>query len=1009
LSGDRVSDTSDSNSTGWAEGPKFVWRNLAAPKASDETKSSPLSRAWKRTACWLRALRDSRSVKLASAARWKLLNYDHQLNVADPAMLGEAAAFRVWRALLNEQVLAAKPWVQSFLAVADKEAERAADRAARAATDRFAKWLADGPANGLKRQHLFSRSVSGWVADQAGGQQHTTLSELDDLEGISQSQLQAALMPDPSADTPVGAQQVANVERAKWGIQWASECKPDELDWPGETEQLEPISIRQFREVLFSFPAGTGLGWDGIHPRALLRLPDGILAQWLSFLLKCEREGRWPQSVGVVVVVLLPKNDGGFRPIGLIPNAPRVWMRLRRPVAKKWEIACDRKYLYAGAGRGSTVAAWKQSARGEAAAATGVQYAQVLLDLVKAFERIPYRVLLREAVRLGYPMRMIRLAIATYRMPRVIRVGTSYSDTIVAIRGIVAGSGLATTEMRLCMIDCVDSALRAHPTIEPTLFVDDLSGERDGSHKIIVKELGGFIEKVAKRVHDDDMELSQTKSVVTASNPQLGAEMVERLRPQAIKHMLRVKSLGVGMAAGVRRNAGVLKDRLTQFKGRLPRFRALRVVGVDTARIMRTGGVAALTHGEGSLGVAPSMLLEQRRAVNAASAPQGGLGGQELEFAMMLADGSKKGRADPAFEAHTSVALHWAQAIWNEWIPVATLQASVDYAEARIRDAANPWSVVAGPAAALVCSLDRLGWRVVSATELETDDGKTLDLRVTPPIVVKREVEEAVQRWRWRNVGTAHPSLHGVGCDFEPIFKLLNSKRNDATWNPELRSMLKSVVANRQFTQSRCFQCGWVKHPKCLFCLHAAAGGTPVSAKITTKQSKADGGTTAPHTTRGPDIGAKESLHTRATPEQIEATPNGTLAHRNYQCPSLRDEREMHAPSAMRLRAEQLATGNLAFERALRPSIAHKVPPPGQGGNLRVACLPSWRHVPRESLHRWVKVGWAIEAASAQWMGIRGPEQRQYHHCSGVGCAPRVGRRYTWHRSLGLGEGGEPR
>ena len=47
--------------------------------------------------------------------------------------------------------------------------------------------------------------------------------------------------------------------------------------------------------------------------------------------------------------------------------------------------------------------------------------------------------------------------------------------------------------------------------------------------------------------------------------------------------------------------------------------------------------------------------------------------------------------------------------------------------------------------------------------------------------------------------GPSHPSLHGTGCDFDPIFKLLASKQNDAEWNPKLRAMLKSVIANRQF------------------------------------------------------------------------------------------------------------------------------------------------------------------------------------------------------------------
>ena len=84
---------------------------------------------------------------------------------------------------------------------------------------------------------------------------------------------------------------------------------------------------------------------------------------------------------------------------------------------------------------------------------------------------------------------------------------------------------------------------------------------------------------------------------------------------------------------------------------RPPRFRVLRKAGIDTARIVRTGGGVALMYGYHTSGVAPSMLLHQRRAVNSAAAPLGGLGGQELEVYMMLADGAKKGKDDPAFVA----------------------------------------------------------------------------------------------------------------------------------------------------------------------------------------------------------------------------------------------------------------------------------------------------------------------------------------------------------------------
>ena len=97
----------------------------------------------------------------------------------------------------------------------------------------------------------------------------------------------------------------------------------------------------------------------------------------------------------------------------------------------------------------------------------------------------------------------------------------------------------------------------------------------------------------------------------------------------------------------------------------------------------------------------------------------------------------------------------------------------------------------------MVCSLDRLGWKVVDATNLVTDEGRAIDLCVTPPVVVKRKIEDAVRRWRWRNVARSHPSLQ-EGCNFEPIFKLLGSKKNDSDWNAPLRGMLRSVVTNRE-------------------------------------------------------------------------------------------------------------------------------------------------------------------------------------------------------------------
>ena len=164
------------------------------------------------------------------------------------------------------------------------------------------------------------------------------------------------------------------------------------------------------------------------------------------------------------------------------------------------------------------MAAFIQAAAAERAAALrpAVEYAQALLDLVKAFDRVPLWLLVQEAVALGYPLRILRLSIATYRLERVIRIGKVISKGVTAARGITAGSGVATTEMRIIMIRIVDKACRLFPMVSPTLFVDDLAADVTAPEKHVVQQLGGFIETVADFIHRTGQELSKTKSLVTA-------------------------------------------------------------------------------------------------------------------------------------------------------------------------------------------------------------------------------------------------------------------------------------------------------------------------------------------------------------------------------------------------------------------------------------------------------------------------------------------------------------
>ena len=240
--------------------------------------------------------------------------------------------------------------------------------------------------------------------------------------------------------------------------------------------------------------------------------------------------------------------------------------------------------------------------------------------------------------------------------------------------------------------------------------------------------------------------------------------------------------MGAPLGAGTRRNCRVALKRTADFRLRMPRFRKLRRLGIHTAKLMRTGGVAALTYGQGVVGVSPSTLRNQRRMVATATAPVAGGCGQQLDLALVMADGSSRGRADPAFAAHIDPIGQWALAIWEKWLPrESLLKLAAEALDLAIRRQ-RPWAHCTGPGAAFVLSAARLGWTVHDAFTVTMDDGKPLSFILDPPCVVKRFVADSVRRWRWRSIEEHAPTSHrGASHWFSdmPSCRILKQQRHD--------------------------------------------------------------------------------------------------------------------------------------------------------------------------------------------------------------------------------------
>ena len=482
------------------------------------------------------------------------------------------------------------------------------------------------------------------------------------------------------------------------------------------------------------------------------------------------------------------------------------------------------------------------------------------------------------------------------------------SAQLLATRGITAGSGLATTELRVLLIDIIDAASRPGVTI--TLYVDDVAAEATGTQRTMLDALVPCVLAICDRMSDDLLQVSDTKCVCSASTDAAGRRLEERLHRYAIRYQPRVKSLGAGLGGGTRRHVGVTRTRLRDFRRRIGRFRRLRRTGVDTARLLRTGGTAAMTYGQAVMGVSDAMLLGQRRAAMAASAPAAGTAGQQLDLALMLADASRKGQADPAYQAHLDPIGAWADAVWEEWLPGPCLLRLTGQAKVKLAAARRQWAVVRGPAAAFVASAARLGWTVHDAFSVTTDTGMSLRLHVDPPVVIRRACHEAVWRWRMRSIERQCPSLDsggkGLGPDIEPILRLLRSREKSEHWNADYRGALASAVANRQWPQERCAKANMAPHNKCLLCVHAL--GLPVH-----------------------------------DPMPPASAPVGNGPHRAFGCPQMHALRvQCSAPPRPAGREGELA------HRALLPSGEDRIPPPAAAATFHwlvkpVADAPSVR------------------------------------------------------------------
>ena len=118
----------------------------------------------------------------------------------------------------------------------------------------------------------------------------------------------------PGCKTPLCDQATVDAEADSWAALWKEahdyECSLPVRHFIPRT----PVLPSALRKAASTFPVGAGLGADNIAPRALNRLSDEAIQYLCKILSAMELLGSWASALRMVLIVLLPRPDGGRRP-----------------------------------------------------------------------------------------------------------------------------------------------------------------------------------------------------------------------------------------------------------------------------------------------------------------------------------------------------------------------------------------------------------------------------------------------------------------------------------------------------------------------------------------------------------------------------------------------------------------------------------------------------------------------------------------------------------------------
>ena len=291
--------------------------------------------------------------------------------------------------------------------------------------------------------------------------------------------------------------------------------------------------------------------------------------------------------------ILLDRPQGGDRAIGLSVAPLRIWSKLRRPLATDWETEHNGSFLCGATGRPCEKAAWSLSVYAGAAQEPGGAGAAFFLDLEKFYETVQHPSALEQARRNTFPIKLMRLALASYRGWRSLQYGEVSAIPFCVTKTIIAGCSLATSLAKVLVRLPMRAALSKVPSLKLWNVVDDISGFIGGPRRLVTHLLPVAIEGIAGGLERQGFKLSRgnSKALVWGLGDS-SAALWARLGRVGIQPADAVRSVGVDLVGSHVRQVPILKQRLAKAAGKS--FRHLRISNFDhRAAVISAAGAKA--------------------------------------------------------------------------------------------------------------------------------------------------------------------------------------------------------------------------------------------------------------------------------------------------------------------------------------------------------------------------------------------------------------------------------